>query len=228
MTDITRRDFLNGVALTIAAGLTPAAQLAAQPLRYPPALTGMRGHHVGSFEVGHDLRDGKKFSLDASGDRRALRSGRGRRRHQRTGGGLVLPARQSRGANPDPGQPRRLRRPRQAQRVPPRWPPDPGLRRQRVAAIAQGALQRRGQGSAQGSRRRHRALRYRLRAPALSVAQAVARRVLCTRDVRARRARHRRPDDHAGRRPRPGPAQRQAVARIRRTIPDLGRRARRN
>ena len=65
MTDITRRDFLNGVALTIAAGLTPAAQLAAQPLRYPPALTGMRGHHVGSFEVGHDLRDGRKFSLDA-------------------------------------------------------------------------------------------------------------------------------------------------------------------
>ncbi len=64
MSDITRRDFLNGVALTIAAGLTPAAQLAAQPLRYPPALTGMRGHHVGSFEVGHDLRDGKKFSLD--------------------------------------------------------------------------------------------------------------------------------------------------------------------
>ena len=64
MSDITRRDFLNGVALAIAAGLTPAAQLAAQPLRYPPALSGMRGHHVGSFEVGHDLSKGKKFSLD--------------------------------------------------------------------------------------------------------------------------------------------------------------------
>ena len=64
MHDITRRDFLNGVALTIASGLTPAAQIAAQPLRYPPALTGMRGHHTGSFEVGHDLRDGKSFSLD--------------------------------------------------------------------------------------------------------------------------------------------------------------------
>src|SRR5262245_54704404 len=64
MSDITRRHFLNGVALTIAAGLTPAAQLAAQPLRYPPALTGMRGHHPGSFEVAHDLRDGKSFSLD--------------------------------------------------------------------------------------------------------------------------------------------------------------------
>jgi spermidine dehydrogenase len=64
MHDITRRDFLNGVALTIATGLTPAAQIAAQPLRYPPALTGMRGHHAGSFEVGHDLRDGKSFSAD--------------------------------------------------------------------------------------------------------------------------------------------------------------------
>ena len=64
MTDITRRDFLNGVALTIAAGLTPAAQIMAQPLRYPPALTGMRGHHAGSFEIGHDLRDGKTFALD--------------------------------------------------------------------------------------------------------------------------------------------------------------------
>ena len=64
MTDITRRDFLNGSALTIAAGLTPAEQLAAQPLRYPPALTGLRGHHPGSFEVAHDLRDGKSFALN--------------------------------------------------------------------------------------------------------------------------------------------------------------------
>src|SRR5262245_29189719 len=67
MTDATRRDFLNGVALTIAAGLTPMAQLNAQsaapPGRYPPALTGMRGHHDGSFEVGHDLRDRKPFPL---------------------------------------------------------------------------------------------------------------------------------------------------------------------
>jgi len=64
MSAISRRDFLNGVALTIAAGLSPATQVAAQPLRYPPALTGMRGHHAGSFEVGHDLRVGKKFALD--------------------------------------------------------------------------------------------------------------------------------------------------------------------
>jgi spermidine dehydrogenase len=64
MRGISRRDFLNGVALTIATGLTPAAQIAAQPWRYPPALTGMRGHHDGSFEIGHGLRDGATFSLD--------------------------------------------------------------------------------------------------------------------------------------------------------------------
>src|SRR4051812_32943836 len=62
---ITRRDFLNGVALTIAAGLTPAAQLTAQPRYYPPALTGLRGQHDGSFEAIHVLaRDGKRFMVD--------------------------------------------------------------------------------------------------------------------------------------------------------------------
>jgi spermidine dehydrogenase len=66
MTDITRRDFLNGTALTIAAGLTPIDQILAEPARYPPALTGMRGHHAGSFEIGHDLRDGKTFALDSA------------------------------------------------------------------------------------------------------------------------------------------------------------------
>jgi spermidine dehydrogenase len=66
MTDITRRDFLNGTALTIAAGLTPIDQILAEPARYPPALTGMRGHHAGSFEIGHDLRDGKTFALDGA------------------------------------------------------------------------------------------------------------------------------------------------------------------
>jgi spermidine dehydrogenase len=65
MADISRRDFLNGAALTIAAGLTPAAQVLADPARYPPALTGMRGHHEGSFEIAHALRDGQSFSIDA-------------------------------------------------------------------------------------------------------------------------------------------------------------------
>src|ERR1051326_6945518 len=62
---ITRRDFLNGAALTIAAGLTPAAQLAAQPARYPPALMGLRGQHEGSFETAHALaREGRQFPIN--------------------------------------------------------------------------------------------------------------------------------------------------------------------
>jgi spermidine dehydrogenase len=67
---ITRRDFLNGVA--IGAGTIMANRwlpgLEAQntgpypqdnPGYYPPALTGMRGSHDGSFEVSHRLRDGR-------------------------------------------------------------------------------------------------------------------------------------------------------------------------
>jgi len=62
---ITRRDFLNGAALTIAAGLTPAAQLAAQPARYPPALMGLRGQHGGSFETAHAFaREGRRFGIE--------------------------------------------------------------------------------------------------------------------------------------------------------------------
>ena len=68
---ITRRDFLNGIALgagsTLASawlpGLTVAAETPAFPQDAPgynpPALTGMRGSHPGSFEVAHALRDGK-------------------------------------------------------------------------------------------------------------------------------------------------------------------------
>jgi len=79
---ITRRDFLNGTALTIGASLLPADGLIAQllgstllagdqssigtpeqdPQYYPPALTGMRGSHPGSFEVAHQLRDKKSWA----------------------------------------------------------------------------------------------------------------------------------------------------------------------
>jgi spermidine dehydrogenase len=69
---ITRRDFLNGVALAATAALpvsavfahgdSPTANpaLAAQdaPGYYPPLLTGLRGSHPGSFEAAHALRDG--------------------------------------------------------------------------------------------------------------------------------------------------------------------------
>ena len=62
---ITRRDFLNGVAVTAGAALMPwhlAADEPAAPEKsasyYPPALTGMRGSHPGSFDAAHSLRDG--------------------------------------------------------------------------------------------------------------------------------------------------------------------------
>ena len=68
---ITRRDFLNGVALTAGAAAIPAiiagemwaataADLDAQdvPGYYPPAKTGLRGSHVGAFETMHKVRDG--------------------------------------------------------------------------------------------------------------------------------------------------------------------------
>ncbi|HWG69478.1 MAG TPA: FAD/NAD(P)-binding protein [Steroidobacteraceae bacterium] len=62
---INRRDFLGGTALVIAAGLTPLAQMRAEPGRYyPPALTGLRGSHPGSFEVAHQVgREGKSFDI---------------------------------------------------------------------------------------------------------------------------------------------------------------------
>jgi spermidine dehydrogenase len=67
MPRISRRDFLNGVALAIASGLTPAAQIAADPARYPPGLTGLRGQHPGSFEVAHAAaRAQQRFALDAA------------------------------------------------------------------------------------------------------------------------------------------------------------------
>jgi spermidine dehydrogenase len=66
MRPITRRDFINGVALSVATGLTPAAQIAAQPLRYPPLLRGLRGQHAGSFEAAHAFaRDRAAFSVES-------------------------------------------------------------------------------------------------------------------------------------------------------------------
>src|SRR5436309_1845772 len=65
--NITRRDFLNGIAVTSGLSILPQHLLAAlqhdldpekSPNYYPPALTGLRGSHVGSFEVAHGVRDG--------------------------------------------------------------------------------------------------------------------------------------------------------------------------
>src|SRR5882762_5443566 len=60
---ITRRDFLNGVAITAGATLLPTNLLAEadpekSPTYYPPVLTGLRGSHTGAFETSHSLRDG--------------------------------------------------------------------------------------------------------------------------------------------------------------------------
>ena len=61
---ITRRDYLNGVAVTAGAAMLPWHLLAAEPKSqnepgyYPPALTGLRGSHPGSFDAAHSLRDG--------------------------------------------------------------------------------------------------------------------------------------------------------------------------
>jgi len=60
---ITRRDFLNGVAVALTTALAPPRWLPgwevgpAVPGSYPPALTGMRGSHDGSYEVAHRLRE---------------------------------------------------------------------------------------------------------------------------------------------------------------------------
>jgi len=73
--NITRRDFLNGVAVGAGGVLasswfggswlggllsaeTPAASAQDRPGYYPPTLNGMRGSHPGAFEVAHSLRDG--------------------------------------------------------------------------------------------------------------------------------------------------------------------------
>ncbi|BEV71737.1 NAD(P)/FAD-dependent oxidoreductase [Paludibacterium sp. THUN1379] len=63
MHDITRRDFLNGLAWAgICGALAPLGALAASgpAADYPPALTGMRGAHPGAFETAHALAWGGK------------------------------------------------------------------------------------------------------------------------------------------------------------------------
>ena len=71
---ITRRDFLNGVSIAVGASMVAGSPwvdafgVADSPFAqenkegyYPPAKTGMRGSHDGSWEVAHDLRDGKQW-----------------------------------------------------------------------------------------------------------------------------------------------------------------------
>ncbi len=68
---ISRRDLLHGMGALAVSSLVPGRALADPRLAleraggaaagYPPALTGMRGSHLGSFEVAHQLtRDGRR------------------------------------------------------------------------------------------------------------------------------------------------------------------------
>ena len=64
--DITRRDFLNGVGVTITGSLFSASPMRVFGLEggsshYPPALTGLRGSHDGSWEIAHEMREGKSW-----------------------------------------------------------------------------------------------------------------------------------------------------------------------
>src|SRR5215470_10987191 len=76
---ITRRDFIDGIAAS--AALAPSSRALAavgaeivgtaaqdRPGYYPPALTGMRGSHPGSFEAAHALRDGAFRGSGATSD----------------------------------------------------------------------------------------------------------------------------------------------------------------
>jgi len=78
-TNLSRRDFVNGCALSLAAGSTisPLEAIAQNmldpaalpPDYYPPTRQGMRGSHDGSFEVAHDARDGKRWRAVDAGER---------------------------------------------------------------------------------------------------------------------------------------------------------------
>ncbi len=81
---ISRRDFLNGAAVGIGGILASHSALAAlapaefsqqsdasftpekAPDYYPPALTGMRGNHDGTFTYAHRLRDGEAWDSDGA------------------------------------------------------------------------------------------------------------------------------------------------------------------
>ncbi|MCB2090952.1 MAG: NAD(P)-binding protein [Alphaproteobacteria bacterium] len=75
---IDRRDFLNGVSIGLTAAVAGPAMIAAaegatSPRQdeegyYPPALTGLRGSHTGSFETSHTIRDGRLIEGRQTGE----------------------------------------------------------------------------------------------------------------------------------------------------------------
>jgi spermidine dehydrogenase len=77
---IRRRDFVNGVSVALGASLVEPGSFLARVLEdsdkpyapekepgyYPPAKTGMRGSHDGSWETAHAMRDGKVWNSPAT------------------------------------------------------------------------------------------------------------------------------------------------------------------
>lgn len=70
MADISRRDFLNGMAIAVTAAMAPIDLLRALSATtaggYPPALTGWRGGIESTYGVAHAVRDGQRFDIAAA------------------------------------------------------------------------------------------------------------------------------------------------------------------
>jgi spermidine dehydrogenase len=64
---ITRREFLDGVACTVVAGVAAPGLVRAQgsPAQYPPGRTGYVGSRPADFAVAHGVRDGRAYRLDS-------------------------------------------------------------------------------------------------------------------------------------------------------------------
>ena len=138
-------------AASQAAGAQTGTAATANPAYYPPAPTGMRGSHAGSFEVDAPRPRRARMDMTAATDTGEhydlVVVGGG---HQRPRRRALLPcsasaARACAGAR----QPRRLRRPRQAQRVHARRPHAAAERRHAEHRVA-AAVQRHRDGAARG------------------------------------------------------------------------------
>jgi spermidine dehydrogenase len=63
---ITRRDFLDGIACAIVAGMAPRPAFTLDgSTPYPPARTGYLGSRPQDFAVAHSVRDGQHYALDS-------------------------------------------------------------------------------------------------------------------------------------------------------------------